>query len=126
MLKIEKIGGLLRVIGNSIMRRDESDFMQSVLAMVRDDKFPAEAVVTLTSDADEAPAPQEVPVTKPVAEGTIHDLLSLSGSPITPCLNCGTPKKQSAWQIRRNNGKVFCCRTCFTEYKYGLNRTRVY
>lgn len=42
-----------------------------------------------------------------------EDLNNLQGTQTLPCSTCGQPKRQSAWQVKRNNGKVYCCRECF-------------
>lgn len=66
------------------------------------------------------PAPNTIPTPPAPAPAVATDLANLRGTQTLPCANCGKTVKQSSWQVKRNNGKVYCCRDCFWLHRLAL------
>lgn len=121
MLTIEKTpDGKLRFEGQADLSPQETVFLNTVLNIFKE-SAPTTTPMILTFTPD---PPQRVTLPSRVAASpavptraaVAPDLSDLHGTQTLPCANCGKPKRQSAWQVKRNNGKVFCCRACFWSF----------
>lgn len=132
MLKIERTpDGKLRYTGSAELAVHEQEFLHTVLNIFMSAPAttqpmsltfipdPPQRVVlpprpTMVAQPPLPPAPTVAPPPPKTVPKTL-DLANLRGTQTLPCAQCGTPKQQSSWQIKRNNGVVYCSRACFQQ-----------